>query len=394
MLVRHSKFVMGRHYQLQNQLFRGVMLLGVLAVGWWFCLVDGGAFPPFDREEGGLELAGQVHAGPGGMTITPKGDYILSLHQFFQADDRVVKMTRDGKITPFPNAEMNSDEGYHGVVLDSVLGVQCDAEGIVWMLDNGRRGEQWAKLVAWDTENDQLHRVITIMQDAVLETSFLAGLALDPEAPFIYITDPASGSDAALIVVDLRTGLCRRVLQGHYSVVPQSKVLLLEGKPVEVKRPDGSNVQPLAGANPIVVDRRGHWIYYGPMNGSQLFRITTENIRNPDLFPLELEGRVEGYGFKPYTGCVSIDGKGNIYFCDIGTKSIGYLAEKDRRYYTLVQDERMSWPDGLCFGTDGKLHFFCSQLNRTPVFNGGEGLLRPPYQVFKVQALSSGTVGR
>ena len=53
------------------------------------------------------------------------------------------------------------------MILDSVLGIRCDPKGIVWMLDNGRRSDRPPKLVAWDSNRNQFHKVIELAAPAV-----------------------------------------------------------------------------------------------------------------------------------------------------------------------------------------------------------------------------------
>ena len=349
---------------------------------------------PFGKKETGLGESAQAPCGPGGMTITPDGSYIISCHQFFEPEMKVMRLDRDGNWEPFPNREMNTGEGNAALVFDSVLGVECDKDGIVWMLDNGRRTEKPAKLIAWNTKKNKLHRVIPITEGALVETSFLDDLALDPEEPFIYLADPAGGNDAALIVVDLVTGLSRRVLHGDHSVRPEKIGLQMDGKPVLVRRPDGQRVQPLSGVNPITVDKKGDWLFFGPMNSQILYKIETKVLRDATLSKGELAGRLKRVtGQKPISCSMSIDSKGNIYFADIQRQAITYITVADR-LHILTTDPRILWPDGLCFGNDGKLHFFTSQLHRTAIFDGGKDRTQPPFWIFKIKALSAGTVGR
>ena len=366
----------------------GLMLALLLPATAW-------AFPFGKKKNAGLEESAQAPCGPGGMTITPEGSYIISCHQFFDPNIKVMRLSKDGVWEPFPNREMNTGEGNSPLILDSVLGVECDKDGIVWMLDNGRRNEKPPKLVAWNTKRKKLHRVVPITEGALVETSFLDDLALDPQEPFIYLADPAGGQDAALIVVDLVTGLSRRVLHGDHSVVPIQIGLQLDGKTVAVKRPDGRHVQPLSGVNPITVDKKGEWLFFGPMNSKILYKVETKYLRDSSLVKGVLAGRLKRVtGEKPIASSMSIDSKGNIYFADIQRQSITYISVSDRRLHNLITDPRILWPDGLCFGTDGKLHFFSSQLHRTPIFNEGKDLTQPPFWIFKIKALSSGTVGR
>lgn len=354
-----------------------------------------GAFPFGRKKNAGLEESAQAPCGPGGMTITPDGSYIISCHQFSNPRIKVMRLNQDGIWEPFPNLAMNTGQGNAPLVLDSVLGVECNKEGIVWMLDNGRGTEKPPKLVAWNTKKNKLHRVILITPNALVATSFLDDLALDPQEPFIYLADPAGGQDAALIVVDLVTGLSRRVLHGDHSVRAEKIGLQLDGKTVEVKRPDGRRVQLLSGVNPITVDKKGDWLFFGPMNSRILYKIKTQDLRDSSLSQGVLAGKLKRVtGQKPIASSISIDSKGNIYFADIQLMAITYISVADQRLHNLITDPRILWPDGLCFGTDGKLHFFASQLHRTPIFNGGKDLTQPPFWIFKIKALASGTVGR
>ena len=340
-----------------------------------------------------LDAVEQAPCGPGGLAITPSGDYLISCHQFFHPTYSVLRLNRDGIWEPFPNIEMNTPAPGNQLALDSVLGIVCDDEGIVWMLDNGRRSQTAAKLVGWDTTKGKtgaLHRAIPFVAPAVLKTSFLRNLVLDPQEPFIYISDPALGEDAALIVVDLVTGLTRRVLQGHYSVQPDPNVSLeLDGKPVEAKSQDGRSVQPLAGVSPLAIDSEGQWLYFGPMHGRTLYRVQTEFLRDPSLAPNQLSAKVQGFSSKPICDSIAIDARGNVYFGDVGGNAIGYVTpdEKYLQYHYYVQDGRLIWPGGLTFGNDGRLHFFSNQLHRTPIYNGGKDVSAPPFEIFRVKSL-------
>ena len=185
-------------------------------IGWCVGLlsVSAGEFESWANPKANLKTSARLMQMPGGMTITPAGSIILSVHQFQGADVQVVEITPSGVLRDFPNPSMNQTEGGSPLKLDSVLGLQSDKKGVVWMLDNGRRSETTPKLVAWDSKNDRLAKIIYLPTPAVIPTSFINDLALDPEEPYLYISDPAGGKDAALIVVNIETGLARRVLPG------------------------------------------------------------------------------------------------------------------------------------------------------------------------------------
>jgi hypothetical protein len=328
--------------------------------------------------------------------MLPSGDYIVSFHQFFQPQFRVMRLDREGNWIPFPNEAMNTPGSGDPILLDSVLGVACDSRGIVWMLDNGRRSGTAAKLVAWDTKRDEHFKSIVIDALALSPNSFLTNIALDPVGRYIYIADPADGISSALIVVDIQTGLTRRVLERDRSVQMDPGVeLKINGQPIEVRRPDGVIATPLTGVYPIAVDRKGEWLYYGPRNGASLFKIKTELLTDPAILPHVLTSQVTGVSPKPICDSMTIDSRGRIYFGDISRGSIDYVAPEENflNLRLLLEDPRIMWPGGLVIGPDGQLHFFASQLHRTPFFNSGKDVTAPPFSIFKTRPLPAGRFG-
>ncbi|MEZ5304827.1 MAG: L-dopachrome tautomerase-related protein [Verrucomicrobiales bacterium] len=209
------------------------------------------------------------------------------------------------------------------------------------------------------------------------------------------MTDPAGGATAALIVVDLRSNLARRVLQGHYSVVPvPDSPIMADGKPVQARRADGAAVMPQTGVVPVACDRKGEWVYFGPANGRTVYRIRAEHLRDTGLTPIELASRVDGYGEKPACVSMTIDNKGNLYFGDLAQNAISVLDAKEQKLRVYFSDPLISWPGGLCFGPDDKLYFFASQLHRSPFLNRGKNEVQPPIQLLRLKAIAGGQVGR
>lgn len=340
-----------------------------------------------------LEIVAQLDRAPGNITITPDHRIILSLHQHFAPTLRVAELHEDGSLTPFPNAAWNESNAAGRIVLDSVLGLQCDPQGVVWLLDNGMSSKVSPKLVAWDTRTDRLHRVIHLPSPVTRADSFVNDLAVDLLHNAIYIADPA-GPHSALIVVDLHTGLGRRVLEGHPSVTPENVDLIIDANPVQLKRPDGTFIRPRVGVNPIFLDVCHEWLYFGAMHGRQMSRVRTADLRNPDLSLAELAQLVQPYAPKPISDGSSMDAAGNIYVSDVGHNALGVITP-DRKYAVLIQDDKLlSWPDAFSFGPDGYLYLVSNQLHRGPVLNAGKDVSRPPFYVLRFKPLAAGIVGR
>ncbi|MDY6936647.1 MAG: L-dopachrome tautomerase-related protein [Cyanobacteriota bacterium] len=336
-------------------------------------------------EERSIEIVAETELAPGNITVTPDGRIIVSMHQFFNPEYPVMELTDDGKLVPFPNSEFSS--------LDAVLGIQADANGVVWMLDNGLRSGVPPQIVGWNTQSDSLETTIPLPPDAIASNSFLNDLAVDLTHNTIYIADTTRGGNPALIVVDLATGNARRVLENHASVIAENADMVVEGNLLQQQRPDGSTVNPRIGVNPIALDPDDEWLYYGPMTGTQMYRIPTADLLDETLSDAELEQRVEAYGERPNSDGISVDGAGNVYITDIGENAIG-VTRPDGTYQQLVSETWLSWPDAFSFGPDGNLYGVANQLHRTAALNAGEDISDPPFVIFRLQPLAEGVVGR
>ena len=230
------------------------------------------------------EVVFQLPLAPSGLTMAPDGEFLVSVSYEEKPQNRVVAISKSGDSTPFPNTPVSQAAPDEPLTLDAVRGMALDKNGMVWMLDCGRRSEVPPKIVAWDAEHKRLHRVLNLSQPALLSGSNLNDIAVDMDRQVIVVADSASGADAALIIIDLATGLGRRVLQGHPSVVPVAGLdLLIDGKKIQTRRLDGTPADPDGGVNPLALDRRSEWLYFGPMRSLKLYRVKTEHLRNAAL---------------------------------------------------------------------------------------------------------------
>ena len=360
----------------------GLLLIGMSATPW----ITAGADP-------GYQILQRLDEAPGNITVTVDGRIIMSLHQFYDPKRSVVELTEGGTLVPFPNEALNTRTNGAGIHLDSVLGIRSDDRAIVWMLDNGMRSHTVPKLVAWDTRQDKLVRVIELPPPLAPHDAFVNDFAIDTKRNAIYIADPAGGSNAALIVINLDSDQRRRVLQGHPSVVPEPEDLVIDDQPVQIKTDDGRLIRPHIGINPITLDLANEWVYYGPMHGRSLYRVRAKDLMNDTLPPALLSGRVERYSDKPISDGITIDEDNNIYLGDLAANAIGVVTA-DRKYRLIARSKDLSWVDSLCFGPQGRLYAVVNRLHQSSVLNAGVALSRPPYFVLSVNALAPGLPGR
>lgn len=350
------------------------------------------AFEAAASPDSKFNIIANLDNGPGNVTVTDNGHIIMSMHQFYQPKYTVVEY-QNNALVPFPNKELSGADSVSNLKLDSVLGIRSDANGTVWMLDNGMRSGVTPKLVGWDTRSNKLHQVIHLPTPVAPKDAFVNDFAIDSKHNHIFISDPAGGANAGLIVVNLSTGTARRVLEGHNSVIPEDVDLVIDNVPVQVKDKAGKLVRPHIGVNPITEDLNNEWVYFGPMHGLSLYRIKADDLVNESLDAKVLANRVERYSDKPISDGISIDKDNNIYLGELAANAIGVISA-DKKYQRLAQCPRLSWVDSFSFGPNGQLFAVVNRLHQSATLNGGVSVSKPPYYLLQIKALAAGLPGR
>ena len=359
--------------------------------GLWFADLSSSFAGVGDNSD--LETVFQFSLAPAGLTAALDGSWVLGVNQNQKPRLRAVEISKSGEVKPFPNEKMSTGDPSGPTPLDAIEGLQTDKDGLIWLLDNGRRTEVPPKILAWNPDRQRVQVVFNLSPPAVVLGSFVSDLVVDPLAPYIYVSDPANGSNAALIVLDRTTGVARRLLQGHPSVVPDSRLSLRSGlSGLETRRLDGTATLPHCGIRPLALDRRSTWLYYTAVLSHTVYRVPVEMLRNPEVAPEKLAAAVESYSEKPTCASLVLDGRGNLYLGDIEAHAIGVVEAGAKPYHILVSDPRLLWPDDLCFGVDGKLYFF-SRTQPAPPINRDKGPAVVEHSMFRMTPLAPGKPG-
>jgi sugar lactone lactonase YvrE len=363
-------------------------------------IVAGASLTAEDAKGVNLELYASLDQAVGNIAFTHTGQLVMSHHPFFKPAIRVATYDPATKsVTPFPNEQWNTPRKENDWYLDDVLGLRNDSRGVVWMLDMGTRNNVTPKLVGWNTRENRLERIAYIPAPASLETSQLNDFVIDEQRQLIVIADEGigrggDGSKAALIVVELKTGKTRRVLEGHISTAAdRNRPIIIAGKPLSVDQ-DGKQVPIFVGADGITLDHNNQWLYYAPLNGDKLYRLPMAALADDSLTEQQFRKQVETYSDKVNNGGMSIDKQGNLYFTNVESHSIGMVTAGERKYTVLAADDRMLWPDGISYNRDGYMYVSAAQVHLGAPFNHGEDKSSKPFYVFRFKPLSDGILGR
>ncbi|BBM03003.1 L-dopachrome tautomerase-related protein [Microbulbifer sp. GL-2] len=321
-----------------------------------------------------------------GVTVTPNGRILVSMHPLDAPKLKVMEVMANGTKQPFPTLDWadGPEKGKAGFA--SVIGIHSDSKGIVWILDMGSETSP-TQIVAWDTVKNKLHKQLEISKSALLENSFPQDFALDEKRQKIYIADMSFGNfngatKPAIIVVDLKTGYSRRILESTDTFMPPNQDLVIGGVLLSAKTGENSSKSLHFGLNPIALDEKGEWLYFGTLSGNTIYRLPASLLADEKISSEKLASRIEAFGPKnPSDGIVMAPGNG-VLVTDLKNNAIGLTTKNN--YQILVQDKQLSWPDSLAV-SNGWVYITQDQLHQHPAFSSGLGNAKPPYRLMRFQ---------
>lgn len=259
------------------------------------------------------------------------------------------------------------------------------------MLDMGQRDHVTPKIVGWNTHSNTLEHIYYLPKSVVPAIAQPNDMAVDTENGYFIIADEGignggDGSKAAFIIVDMKTGKTRRVLEGTRTTLPENTPTVINGKHLAV---NGKDL--LIGNDGITADANFEWIYYGPLNGTKIYRVKTVDLVDETLTAAELDQKIETYSEKPNNGGMSIDKEGNLYLTALENKSVAVVLAKDQSVHTMIKDDNLVWPDGVSYNhADGFMYVSAAQVNRGAAFNKGTSIATQPFYIFRFKPLAEG----
>lgn len=322
-----------------------------------------------------------------GLSVNSQNRVFVSFPNYDGDGNLALAEVRDGKISPYPSRDWNTKGPYASHFL-RIQDLFVDANDMLWVLDSkpapagnifrdGNGGDQGAfKLVKINTRTNNVEK--TYFFDGLdKQHAALNDVRVDTKNGYAYLSDPGL---AAIVVLDLKTGKTRTLLEKtRFTLADTDVVLTYGGKEMRNKagKPFSSNV------NGVALTHDSKYFYFKPINKRQLFRIATAYLRDGSLSEEEVESKVQPMGNVGVTHGLIAAKNGNIYLTSSESYSITYLSP-DGRIHRLVHDPRLIWPDSMGIGSDGYLYVSCAQIQRQPSWNGGKDETDYPYRIYKV----------
>lgn len=286
----------------------------------------------------------------------------------------------DGSISAFPDKKWNEwiqGGKVTGEEFVCVQSVYSDSNGNLWILDPAAPKfhgpiTNGPKLVKVNLNTNRVEKIYPLDPTVAPKGSYLNDVRIDTKRQIAYMTDSGLG---AIVVLDLKTGTARRVLDSSPSVKAEEIKILIDGKRWGVQQ-DGSVRK--VHSDGIALDKSGDYLYYQALTGRTLYRVPTKDLRNEKLKAKELNAKVEQVAKTCVADGIEFGADGLLYLTAIEDSAIKRMnvnaAEKTLE--TVIKDAQLVWPDSLSMRGDGFIYVTCSQIHLGP---------KPatPYKIFR-----------
>ncbi len=286
----------------------------------------------------------------------------------------VAELRPDNAVAAYPNPELNDwkpGDDPPGEKFVCVQSVHVDREDRLWILDPANPMFQGVvpggpKLMRVDLAADRIVRTYLFDETVAPAASYLNDVRIETTTETAYITESGTG---AIVVLNLKTGVARRLLRDHPSTKAEKTTIVIDGKPFPAR----------VHADGIALDQDGGWLYYQALTGRTLYRVPTEALRDSSLSASELGERVERFAASGISDGL-VFGPGGVYVSAVETGGIKRV-DAGGVVHDVAKDPRIIWPDSFALGRDGSVWFTTAQIHLGP---------NPPspYRVFRLRPLA------
>lgn len=374
---------------------RGARLVMCGALLLWSCgdSSSGDAPNPADRPA----VLAQMSTVAVGVAVSHRGRTFLS---FSRAIDETEPWSLAELVAGVPiQYPPNFHQDVGAPAPDRLLSVQAltiDAQDRLWILDTAKIGQApitpgTPKLVAIDLATDRVVQTIPFPPEVAGATAMLNDVRIDlgkGAAGSAFLTDSATPGPNGLVVVDLATGSARRRLNDHPTTRPQPDLVVMsEGMPLIVQQGPDAGQPYRVGSDGIALDADGHHLYYRPLTGHHLYRVSTDALVDPAASDADVEATIEDLGDLGFASDGLLgDAEGGLYLTDYENNVVHHRG-KDGQLEAVMSDSSLLWPDSLALTADGTLVATTTQIERSARLRGTDQRVRP----FTVWGVATGS---
>lgn len=125
---------------------------------------------------------------------------------------KLLEINANGQAAAYPDAASQAH-------LLTPLGVYCDQQQRLWVIDHGNHGFDGARLLAFDLATNRLVEHYIFPAEVAPKGSFLNDLCVSPDGRYVFVADVSFfGKAPSLVVYDVAHRSARALLHGDSTV--------------------------------------------------------------------------------------------------------------------------------------------------------------------------------
>ncbi|NIJ44960.1 sugar lactone lactonase YvrE [Wenyingzhuangia heitensis] len=289
-----------------------------------------------------------------GVTVTNQGKIFANFPRWRQGvKNSVVQIDKNGAATPYPNKEWNTWR-MNTPITDSVfVAIQSVVafDNFLYVLDTRNpffKGVQSnPRVFVFDLNTNKVDRIYTLSKDSFHKDSYINDLRIDAKNNKAYFTD---SGHAGLLILDLTSGVFKRVLDNHTSTLAETNHLNF----------DGGIWNNTVHSDGIALDTNKNILYYHSLTGYNLYAISTEILINGS--EKEIQENVQFIKKTPAPDGMIVDKSGNLYLADLEKNKIMKLNTTTHKIEVFAEGTKIKWADTFSI-YNNELYYTNSRIN-------------------------------
>ncbi|MBB3697252.1 SMP-30/gluconolactonase/LRE family protein [Flammeovirga yaeyamensis] len=281
----------------------------------------------------------------------------------------VLEVDENGSSIPYPSKEWNNWKIGMPMTDSLFIAVQSVVafDNELYVLDTRNPLFQGVigapKIFVFDLTTNELKRTYPLSVGTYHPESYVNDLRVDKKNNKAYFTD---SGHAGLIVLDLASGNCKRVLDNHFSTTAEADHLTF----------GATEWKNTVHSDGIALDLKNDMLYFHSLTGYSLYRIPTNSLINKTNE--EIEADVEFVMKTPAPDGMIIDEKGQLYLADLEHDKIMKINLKNHAMSTFVKGNQVKWADTFSI-YNKHLYYTNSRINEA-----GEDVEEIEFSIYKV----------
>jgi len=289
-----------------------------------------------------------------GLSISDDGRMFANFPRWRKGvENSVVEVSEKGDSKAFPNENWNTWEIGKPLQDSTFVGVQSVIafEDELYVLDTRNPLFKGVldnpRVFLFDLKTNKLKRTYILPKDSFHQNSYINDLRIDKKKQKAYLTD---SGHAGLVILDLKSGEAKRVLNDHPSTLAETDHLIIDGKKwVNKVNSDG-----------IALDTKNDILYYHALSGYSLYSISTDVLINGS--EKDIEKNVKFVTKTSAPDGMILDKNGNLYFADLEDHSIMKFDISTKKMSVFAKADKIRWADTFSIYND-YLYYTNSRIN-------------------------------